>query len=82
MEEGLKKVGRERCMSLCPSLVPDRVVPWASCKPAGLLQQAECVAQVCRERMRKVSGPIAAKTLHVGCSANDAPGDRSSLAPV
>lgn len=65
-----------------PSLLPDRVVPWVSCKPAGLLRQAECVARVCRERMREVSRPIAAKTLHVGCSANDAPGDRYSLAPV
>lgn len=34
------------------------------------------------ERMREGSGPVMAGTLHVGRSANDAPGERSSLAPV
>lgn len=34
------------------------------------------------ERMRTAGHPAMAKTLHIGCSANDTPGDRNSLAPA
>lgn len=39
-------------------------------------------AELAGERMREGSRPVMAGALHVGLSANDAPGESSSLAPV
>lgn len=61
----------------CFSLLPDRVVPEGPCEPAGQWQGAVCGVQAGANACAQHT-----QSLHNGCGANDAPGDKNSLAPV
>lgn len=61
----------------CFSLIPDWPVPEGPCEPAGQWQGAVCGVQAGVNACAQHT-----ESLHNGCGANDAPGDKNSLAPL